>query len=456
VGRHGSASAIKGGKLDMKKNNSNQKIGAASIGQFGEIFDFAVFGFSVPILAVHFFPTTNPQAAILSTFTIYAVAFFARPLGGLVFGHLADRIGRVRILAITIWLMAGATAMIGLLPTHGSVGLLAPIMLAFCRLVQGFAMGGETSGATSYILESAPDGKRGTWVGIVWFFGHLPNALVAIMLAVLQFAVGAEAYSDGIWRVPFLMGGLIGIVGYWMRRNLEEPEEYRAAKAQSTEGELKADRRAGLRSMLYLVLIQPTHTVGSYLLLGFMYTFLVRQANLEPSLALASNATAVLVMSCVIIVGGMLSDRIGRKTVMTLGALWIACAAYPALQMAGTGTFLNALIGQTLIGIGVGLYGGASFTAAAEFFPTSFRATGHAVSYQLTVAVFGGTTPLITTWLVGHFGTPIAPSYYVIAIAILGVIAAQLVPETKDVSLRKAVANSSGEPLVGQKTEQIV
>src|SRR3954471_20345430 len=144
--RHGSASANKGGKHDMKKTDANHKIGAASIGQFGEIYDFAVFGFSVPILAAHFFPTSDPQAAVLSTFAVYAVAFFARPLGGLTFGFLADRIGRVKILAITIWLMAGATALIGALPTHSSVGIAAPAMLVFCRLLQGFAMGGGSGG----------------------------------------------------------------------------------------------------------------------------------------------------------------------------------------------------------------------------------------------------------------------------------------------------------------------
>ncbi|KQQ85665.1 MFS transporter [Aureimonas sp. Leaf324] len=419
-------------------SGNRKKIGAASVGQFGEIFDFAVFGFSVPILATHFFHSSSPQAAILSTFTVYAVAFFARPLGGLFFGYLADRIGRVRILSITIWLMAGATAAIGFLPTYATIGIAAPILLAFCRLLQGFAMGGETSGATSYILESAPDDKRGFWVGVVWFFGHLPNAFVAIMLAVLQFAAGPEIYSDWVWRLPFILGGLIGIVGFWMRRNLEEPKEYVEAKRTSDAHQLREDRRASLRSMLYLLLIQPVQTVGSYLLLGFMYTFLVRQAGLDANAALASNAIAVFVLSMFLVVGGFMADRIGRKPVLTAGALWIACAAYPALQFASAGTFTGALVGQMLIGIGIGLYGGASFAAAVEFFPTSFRATGHAVSYQLTVAIFGGTTPLIAAWLVGYFGTPIAPGFYVIAVAIMGVVAVQFVPETRNARLRQA------------------
>ena len=433
--------------------SSNRKIGAASIGQFGEIYDFAVFGFSVPILAVHFFPTSDPQAAVLSTFAVYAVAFFARPLGGLTFGFLADKIGRVKILAITIWLMAGATALIGALPTHSSVGIAAPALLVFCRLLQGFAMGGETSGATSYILESAPDGRRGFWVGIIWFFAHLPNALVALMLVLLQFLVGFETYSDWVWRVPFLVGGLIGIIGFWMRRNLEEPKEYQDAKKTLNSTKLRADRRAGMKSMIYVLLIQPVQTVGSYLLLGFMYTFLVKDAHLDPMSALISNALAVLILAAIIPAGGALSDRVGRKVVLTAGAIWIAFAAYPAILLAASGTFYGALLGQILVAIGVGLYGGAAFTAAVEFFPTSFRATGHAVAYQLAVAIFGGTTPLIATWLVGHFATPAAPGYYVIAIAVTGVVAIQFVPETKSVSLRTASTNrQSGESLIEVRT----
>ena len=285
-------------------------------------------------------------------------------------------------------------------------------------------MGGETSGATSYILESARTAGAGSWVGIIWFFAHLPNALVALMLVLLQFLVGSEAYSDWVWRVPFLVGGLIGIIGFWMRRNLEEPKEYQDTKKTLNSGKLRADRRAGMKSMIYVLLIQPVQTVGSYLLLGFMYTFLVKDAHLDSTSALISNALAVLILrsnhSCwwrTQRQGRAKSDPDGRSDMDRLRGLSLR------ILLAASGTFYGALLGQTLVAIGVGLYGGAAFTAAVEFFPTSFRATGHAVAYQLAVAIFGGTTPLIATWLVGHFVTPVAPGYYVIAIAVTGVIA---------------------------------
>lgn len=420
----------------MKKNNSKNALSAASIGNFGEIYDFAVFGFSIPFIATHFFPGEDALAATLKAFAVYAVAFFARPLGGLVFGYMLDKVGRVKVLSITIWLMAASTAAIGLIPTHASIGVFASIMLVICRLAQGFAMGGETTGSTSFILESAPSKGRGRWVGIIWFFAHIPNAFVALMLLGMQISFGMEAYLDWAWRIPFLLGGLIGIVGWWLRRNLADPEEFlRVATSKAPSNPLRHLGREGWKAMMHLAMIQPLQTVGSYLLLGFMYTFLVKQAGLTSSDALISNSVAILVLSIFIPIGGTLSDKLGRKPVMTAGALWLAILAYPAVQFAAEGTLLSAIVGQALISVGVGLYGGACFVAAAEYFPTRTRATGHAISYQVTVAIVGGTTPFICTWMSDALNTDLAAGWYLVCIAVVTVIAVQFVPETKNVNL---------------------
>jgi len=439
----------------MARQSTVRTLSAGSIGNFGEIYDFAVFGFSVPILAAHFFPGSDRTAALLSTFAVYAVAFFARPLGGLMFGVIADKVGRVQVMATTVWLMALGTAVIGLLPTYASIGIAAPVLLVMCRIAQGLALGGETTGTTSFILESAPDDRRGGWIGLTLIFSHLPNALVAILLIGLQLAAGATAYADWVWRVPFLAGGLIGIVGFWLRRNLDEPDEFRQAtrKTHRKNPLLTAIREGGLSGMLNVAMIQPIQTVGSYLVLGFMYTFLVRVAKLDPTSALFTNAAAVVVLSFMIPFGGILSDRFGRKPILTFGAAWLAFAAYPGVYLAATGTIAGALIGQLLLVVGVGIYGGACFVAAPEFFPTSFRATGHAISYQVTVAVFGGTTPLIGTFLVRAFGSPLAPAYYVAVVAIACLIMTQFVPETKGVSLRTGTGLASDERVTGAAHE---
>lgn len=430
----------------MKKTSPWRALAAGSIGNFGELYDFAVFGFSVPILAANFFPGGNRVTAILSTFAVYAVAFLARPLGGLFFGMLADRIGRVKVMATTVWLMALGTASMGMLPTYAEVGIIAPILLVTCRFGQGLAIGGETSGSTSYIVEAAPPDRRGRWLGFTLIFSHLPQAFAAFALLGLQFAAGSAAYNEWLWRLPFLLGGLIGIVGFWLRRSIDEPEEFKQATGESGAGSpLRALFTAGgFRSMLNVLRIQPVYSVGAYLLLGFMYTFLVRVAKLEPLSALFSNAASIVVLALVLPLGGMLSDRFGRKKILSLGAAWVALAAYPAIHLASSGTFSGAILGQLLFAVGLGINGGASFVAAPEFFPTSFRATGHAISYQISVAVFGGTCPFVAALLTQVMDTPLAPSFYVALIAVGCLIGTQFVPETRGVRLRTSVESDSG------------
>jgi MFS transporter, MHS family, proline/betaine transporter len=433
----------------MKTQKPWRSLAAGSIGNFGELYDFAVFGFSVPILAIHFFPGSNRAAAILSTFAVYAVAFLARPLGGLLFGMLADKIGRVKVMATTVWLMALGTALMGLLPTYQEIGLAAPILLVACRFAQGLAVGGETSGSTSYIVEAAPTGKRGQWLGITLVFSHLPQAFAALALLGLQSVAGSEAYTAWLWRVPFLFGGLIGVVGFWLRRSVSESNEFeQAASNKKTNHPLREVMTLdGLKSMRCVFLVEPIYSVGAYLLIGFMYTFLVRVVKLDPLSALFSNAAAIVVLAMILPVGGMLSDRFGRKPVLSIGALWVAFAAYPAIHMASLGTLSAAVAGQILFAIGLGLSGGASFVAAPEFFPTSYRATGHAISYQLSVAIFGGTCPFIAALLTQYFDSPLAPSFYVAAIATVCLIGTQFVPETKGVALRTSIESTEDDSI---------
>jgi MFS transporter, MHS family, proline/betaine transporter len=429
-------------------------LGAASIGNFREIYDFAVFGFSVPFIAAHFFPGTDASAALLSTFAVYAVAFFARPIGGLLFGYLLDRIGRSKVLAITFWLMAGGTALIGVLPTYETIGIAAPLLLIACRLAQGVAMGGETTGSSTFILESSPPSQRGLWVGTIFFFANVPNSFVALMLLALQLIVGLDAYLDWAWRIPFLLGGLIGVIGFWLRRNLEDPEEYKqAAKKFENHNPLRAVMRSGIKSMLFVVMILPLQSVASYLLLGYMYTFMVMQAGFDSASALVCNAVAIAAYAISIPIGGALSDKFGRKAVLTLGALWVAVVAHQSILFVANGTFAEAVFGQIVLAIGIGLYGSACFVAAAELFSTSFRGTGHAISYQLTVAVFGGTAPFVSAWLVNSLGTPLALGWYVTIIAVINLILVQFVPETKDVTLRDSIQGTSPKVSSGRRVE---
>jgi MFS transporter, MHS family, proline/betaine transporter len=430
----------------VSSTGARQKIGAISIGNLGEIYDFTVFGFSIPFIASHFFPAGNPVAALLSTFAIYAVAFVARPVGGVFFGYLMDKIGRVRVLVITIWLMAAGTACIGLLPTYQHVGLTAPILLVICRFAQGLAMGGEFTGSMIYIMESAPHGQRGRWVGIAFTFATMPLFLVTVILLGFQTMLGKDVYSEWGWRCPFLLGGLIGVIGFYMRRGLDDPEEYKLAlKRAAFQNRFRGLTRPALKSMLYVAMLMPVQTVTAYLLLGYMYTFLVKQVGIDPKTALLANGIGIFVYSAFGSIAGILSDRFGRKPLLSIGALWIAAVAYLSIWLAANGSLLQIILGQVALGIGIGLLGTTVTVTSTELFSTQSRATAHAISYQITVAILGGSTPFVCAWLVNVLHTPLAPGWYVTAFAVINLIMIQFLPETKDVDLRTARHDSETE-----------
>ncbi|WP_233852968.1 MFS transporter [Paraburkholderia sp. HD33-4] len=429
------------------KKAMRRTLGAGAIGNFIEVYDFSVFGLSVPILAMHFFPGTDRMAAILSTFGVYAVAFFARPVGGLLFGIMADRVGRIKVLTSTVWLMAGSTALIGLLPTYKSLGIMAPTFLVLLRIAQGMALGGETSGSASYVIESAPDNQRGRWIGFIYFFSYVPNAAVAVLLLALRLFSDPAAFTDWIWRIPFVFGGVLGVVGFWFRRRLEDPKEYiEATREAKVENLVATATRSGAKGMLHVFLLVPLSAVGGYFIQGFMYTFLVTKVKVAPEVALLTNAAGIMAIGITILIAGALSDRFGRKALLNIGSLWIAISAYPSVWLVSLGTVEGAMLGQILFAIGVGLYGGASMTATLEVFPTAYRATGHAISYQLAAAIMGGTTPLIATWLVAKFGTPTAPGIYTAVCGLIAFVAIQFVPETRGIQLRQSIEGSPEDP----------
>lgn len=426
-------------------NTTKRSLAAASIGNLCEIYDFAIFGFSVPVLSQHFFPNADPVTALLSTFGAYGVAFLARPFGGLLFGMMADRVGRIAVLSVSIWLMALGTMVIGLLPVYASIGVAAPILLVLCRCAQGLAMGGETTGNSAFVLESAPPGSRGRWIGWTWFFGYTANAAAALLITILQLSGGAEAYADWIWRVPFLMGGMIGLVGFWLRRTLDDPQEFKDAqqlKETAPEAEqvnsLQSLGRTGKRSIFNVIMVQAPLAVGANMMIAFLYPFLIREGGLSAPLALFSNAAAIMVLAAMMPISGALGDRFGRKPILFAGGLLMALVAFPALMLAASGNVYAAFVGQVMLALGVGLYGGTAFTTMPELFPTAFRATGHAIAYQVGTVLFGGTAPLVAAWL-SHRFDPVAPAGYLVFIGIVGAIVARTIPESSQTDLRTSV-----------------
>ncbi|MDR6507608.1 MFS transporter [Arthrobacter oryzae] len=419
----------------------HQRLLGGAIGSVVEIFDFSVYALTAPALAIHFFPKGDPAAALLATFAVFAAAFFARPLGGVLFGILGDRLGRMRILSLTVLMMGGATLLTGLLPSYAAIGIAAPILLVICRLVQGLSLGGESSGGYTYVIESAPDNKRGKWIGIVIFALYFPTAFLSLMIVGISGAMGDSAYMEWGWRVPFVIGGVIAGVGFWLRLRLDDPEEFKAASVKKVTVK---DTMLGLaqswKSIGRILLLQAPQTAAAYLLIGYMFTFVVTHGHLSQFQAQLTTGASVLLLACLGPVFGSVSDRVGRKPVLCAGFIWLVLMAYPAFALASNGTVIGALLGQCLLAIGVALINSAFFVIAVEVFPTNVRYAGHGLAFNLAAAIFGGTTPLVATALVNQFGTPVAPAFYAIALALtLGLAGFLLTPETRYVSLRHSL-----------------
>ncbi|WP_063900241.1 MFS transporter [Burkholderia pseudomultivorans] len=419
---------------------SRRSLTGGVIGTFVEWYDFVIYGLSAPALAAHFFPKSASTTALLGTFAIYAIAYFARPLGGLVFGLIGDRMGRINTLSTTVLLMGGATVATGLLPDFGQIGITATVLLVICRLIQGFSSGGETSGGYTYIIECAPSDRRALWVSTGICAAFLPAVLVSLTILGVTAAVGKEAYSEWGWRVPFLGGGVLSVVGLWLRRSLEDSTEFNDAARERAITGTQSKHRLSLMTILTGVLLIAVQAVSGPLLVGYMFTFLIQVGKLSSGAAMYTNLAAILLVVALLPAFGVLSDRIGRKPMMFGGTLWLLITVYPAMKLAASGTIWGAFVGQALIAISHAMFAAGGFVAILELFPTSVRYTGHAVAYNVAFALFGGTSPLVSHALVVAMDSPIAPAYYVMAIAALALVVIRFTPETRHVHLRNAVA----------------
>jgi len=395
-------------------HETNRAVAAAVIGNVLEWYDFGVYVFFAAVIGHNFFPRAGSSVALLASFAVFGVGFLARPVGGIVLGRLGDTHGRKAALTVTIALMALGTIVIGVLPTYAGIGVAAPVLLVLARLVQGFSAGGEWGGATAFMVEWAPSGRRG-------FYGSWQQCSIAASL-VLSSAVGGLVYSllppaaveDWGWRLPFLGGIVIAAVGLYLRRRVEETPVYRAYRERGAAPHPESDVALALKAFGFTI----HWTVAFYIFLSYMPTFMRLHARLSPAAALWSNTVGLIALMVLIPLLGALSDRVGRKTL-----LLISCAAFIILPipffriiLSGPGLKLIILL-QVIFGAAIACFSGPGPAAIAELFPTRSRSTWMTPVYALAVAIFGGFAPFIATWLIRATGSPMSPTWYVIAAA---------------------------------------
>ncbi|WP_190815927.1 MFS transporter [Saccharopolyspora pogona] len=412
-------------------------LAGVSAGNFVEWYDFAIYAYSSTVIARHFFPPGNDTAALLGTLAVFGLTFITRPLGGVFFGQLGDRIGRRNTLVVILTLMGVSTTLIGLLPTYDKIGIAAPILLTLLRLCQGFSAGGESSGGAAFLSEYAPRGRRGTWTGLSNSTQTLPFAVAALLIVGLNTWMGDAVYNGWGWRVPFLIAAPFALVGLFLRMRLDDTPVFRSLErtnkvAHTPLREVLTNYR---REVLLLIGIASLNAVAFYTVSSYFTTYLQSVVHLSATTALASNSLALLAYSLFIPLAGRLGDRLGRKRMIGTGALALVVLAVPGYLIAGSGGLGLAIVGQLLITLPLVTVASVVAVAQAELFPAAVRYTGAALGYNIAYALFGGTAPFVGQYLVLLTDNKLAPAFYLIVLALLALIPIKALPETSKVSM---------------------
>lgn len=407
--------------VPVRPPSARHALVAGSVGNFVEWYEFGVYGSFATVIAARFFtPDGGDRAeALIATYAAFAIAFFFRPLGALIFGRLADRAGRRPALVLAVALMTGATTLIGVLPAYSTAGAVAPWLLTLLRSIQGLSAGGEFGGAVSLLTETAPPGRRGrhgAWQSFTVALGLLTGAGVAVGLATLLSE--SDLYAWG-WRIPFLLALPLGAVALWLRLRL--PETAGPSNRADVPGRADLTGRADApgRADTARAVVLGVGRIMGWSAAG--YTFLVvlpsyLQATLGTTFqqALAATFVANLGFAAAILPAGTLSDRVGRRTVMLTGSILVVLTAVPLLHLLrdpGTSVAAKAAL-LAAAGAMIGLLAGPGPALLAEMFPTRVRSTGLGLAYALSNAVFSGCAGLIVTTLVRHTGNPDIPALY--------------------------------------------
>ncbi|SNZ07853.1 MFS transporter, MHS family, proline/betaine transporter [Persephonella hydrogeniphila] len=414
----------------MKKHSKT--LFAGMVGNVLEWYDFVVYGFLAVIIGELFFPSDDPMLSLLKSLGVFAVGFVMRPVGAILFGHIGDRYGRKKALTISIVMMAVSTTAIGLLPTYAQIGILAPTLLVILKLFQGLSVGGEYTTSVSFIVEHAPEGKRGLF-GSVGILG----AVVGILLGSASGAVITKVlpedqlYAWG-WRVLFFTGILLGLIGYYVRKNIDETPKF-----IELEYEELIDKqpvfdvfRKAFKEFLKTFSLSTFQAVGFYTIFVYIANHLTVFVKMPKSTALTINTISMVVLAVLIPFFGWLSDKIGRKPIILFSTGFTVLASYPLFRFISSGSVENALIGQIIFAVVVAGFMSILPTTLVEIFPTQIRNSGYSIGYNLPFAIFGGTAPLIATYLVKTTNNPGSPAFYLIAAAAVAFIAGLTLKET--------------------------
>ena len=401
------------------------------IGNVMEWYDFAVYGYFASVIGQLFFPNTDPAVSLIASFGAFAAGFVVRPLGGLLFGRIGDRIGRERAMTLSVVAMAVPTVLMAFIPSYQTIGILAPILIIFLRIVQGLSVGGEFTSSLVYLVEHAPSHRRG-FMAIWGSWGATAGTLLgsAVGLLVTHYWDSAELLAWG-WRLPFLLGGFVAFTGYWIRKSVRVHLPLVPSKTPVKEAFARFKR-----PMLRVAFLNVGNGVAYYTAFIYTLTYLKGSGRLSESDAFQLNTVSMVLLLCLMPLSAWLSDWVGRKPVLLASLLTLTMGTLPLFYLILHGTTTEIILGELSFALILGFSTGAIAATNVELIPSMVRCTGLAFAYNASIGLFGGSTPMINAWLIRSTESPMAPAFWGTITALVSLLTLALwVRETRFRSL---------------------
>ncbi|MGF7087696.1 MHS family proline/betaine transporter-like MFS transporter [Kroppenstedtia sanguinis] len=431
---------------------------ATALGNAMEWFDFGIYSYLAVTMGKVFFPEMSSGVQLIYAFATFAVAFLARPLGGFLFGMLGDRWGRKRVLAITLILMAVSTLSIGLIPSYASIGSTATFLLLLARLVQGFSTGGEYAGAMTFIAESTPDKKRGVMASGLEVGTLIGYVAGSGLVTLLTFVLGTETMLDWGWRIPFWIAAPLGLIGFYLRNRLEETPAFEAMEETREENNhisIKEILTSYWKTLLIGMIVVFFYNVVNYMVLSYMPSHLSAVLGYGETKGLLLIVIVMVIMIPIVILMGYFGDRLGAKRIVQGGLIGVILLSLPAFWLIGSGSTGYVFLGLMMLAIFSSTFQGSMPSLLPSLFYTEVRYGALAITYNISASIFGGTTPLLVSWLINWTKSHLVPAYYLIFAGVVGiVVVTYFVKDTSGKSLRGSPPAVAGEHEIQEVLEE--
>ncbi len=407
-----------------------KKVAVSSfLGNFIEWFDYASYSYFATIIAAVFFSSEDPTTALISAFAVFAISFIMRPIGAIFWGSMGDKKGRKWALSVSIFLMSGATFLIGCLPGYEAIGLGAPLLLLVLRMIQGFSAAGEYAGAATFLAEYAPTNRRGLYCSLVPASTAVGLLVGSTLATIMTIFLPSEAVLAWGWRIPFLLAGPLGLIAHYIRTKLEDSPTYQAMQEVYTaqEGETQHPIRDLVKHHLRELLVSfgacMLNAVGFYAVLTYLPTYLETAVGMPAEEAQMATTIALVVYVAFIFLSGQISDRFGRKKMLITACVLFIVLTVPAFMLLNTAQFWMVLAVELVMCFVLTINDGTLSSYLTETFPTEVRYTGFALSFNLANAIFGGTAAMIGTWLIDVTGSTLSPAWYMVGVSVVALVA---------------------------------